>query len=218
MKASKTAAATSAFPGATHLWESAFLLEHRATPSAPWHVICSVREPIAQAVSAFFHAQARERSGASEVPPDALRDRLVAERWLEHPAQWFERELTPSLGIDVFAHPFDTNAATAVIERGSVKLLLLRQEDLDRAPRALADFLQLGSPVQLSRRNDAASRHDAERYQAFLESVHLPADIVDATYASTFSRHFYSDVELAQLRSRWTAYRTKEATNKRGMR
>ena len=47
------------FPGAYHLWESEHLIRHPPTPSAPWTVITTVREPVAQAVSAFFHAVRR---------------------------------------------------------------------------------------------------------------------------------------------------------------
>ena len=47
-----------AFPGALHLWESEHLLRNPPSVAAPWTVITTVREPIAQAVSAFFHGSA----------------------------------------------------------------------------------------------------------------------------------------------------------------
>jgi len=195
---------TSPFPGAMHLWESDFLVDHPPTPRVRWDVITSVREPVGQAVSAFFHARAREGSGREEPNLASLREQLVADDWLSRPMRWFEREFVPSVGIDVFSEPFDPSVGVSTIEAGCVRVLLLRQESLERAPAALRDFLGLGAPVDIPRRNEAKARDDANAYREFVEHADLPAAIVDASYASTFSRHFYSDAELAKLRSRWT--------------
>ena len=68
-------------PGALHLWESEYLLRHPPTPAAPWTVITTVREPIAQAVSAFFHgAGGAARSTSDRRGRDAHRATLVDER------------------------------------------------------------------------------------------------------------------------------------------
>src|SRR6185295_2799237 len=77
------------FPGAHHLWESAHLLRHPPSPEAPWTVITTVREPVAQAVSAFFHAA--RQSGALSLAPttEDLTDRFVSEQWLRAPLRWF---------------------------------------------------------------------------------------------------------------------------------
>ena len=102
------------FPGALHLWESEYLLRHPPTPAAPWTVITTVREPVAQAVSAFFH-------GARVAACAAIRRRRRSSRssrrsshedWIRAPLRWFDREFAPALGIDVFEHPFDPASGT----------------------------------------------------------------------------------------------------------
>jgi hypothetical protein len=199
------------FPGAMHLWQSEFLVDHPPTGRMPWYVITSVREPVGQAISAFFHAQALESFNGTAVT-DAVDDRIVAEQWFDRPAQWFEREFSLGLGIDALAEPFDPSVATARIDRPAVKVLLLRQENLDRASDALRGFLGCAA-VDLARRNEGGSREDGARYRAFLDSARLPAGIVEATYSSAYSRHFYSDDELAKLRSHWIGHTTRRATN-----
>src|SRR5260221_2182481 len=130
-----------AFPGAHHLWESEHLVDHLPTPTAPWTVITTVREPVSQALSAFFHAA----RGAHAVAPDStvqtLSQEFSAQGWLREPLRWFEREFTNVIGIDVMAKPFDTNAGHAVIETPAVRLLLLRQENLGDPATVLGSFL-----------------------------------------------------------------------------
>ncbi len=102
------------FPGALHLWESEYLLRHGPTPAAPWTVVTTVREPIGQAVSAFFHSRGlRDENGEVDRRADALAATMVSEGWIREPLRWFDREFTPALGIDVFAHEFDPRGDTA---------------------------------------------------------------------------------------------------------
>src|SRR4029077_1724323 len=62
------------FPGALHLWESEYLLRRPPTPEAPWTVVTTVREPVAQAVSAFFHARGQRGALDDDTAVASLRD------------------------------------------------------------------------------------------------------------------------------------------------
>jgi len=112
------------FPGALHLWESEYLLRHPPAPSAPWTVITTVREPIAQAVSAFFHGRGARGEVNQASTSEALTTEIVDDGWLRAPLRWFDREFAPALGIDVFEHPFDTERGHAVIETPSARVLV----------------------------------------------------------------------------------------------
>jgi Putative capsular polysaccharide synthesis protein len=190
------------FPGALHLWESEFLVQHMPSAESPWDVITTVREPVAQAVSAFFHGGGR-RGVLDGVDAAALTERMLAEDWLSRPARWFERELGPALGIDVFSSPFDHAAGSTVIEAPNLRLLMMRQEDLDRAPEALRDFLALPRAVPLAHRNVGERKDYADLYRAFMREVCFPSDVLARTYATTYSRHFYTEEELARFRAQW---------------
>jgi hypothetical protein len=197
------------FAGAHHLWESEYLLRKPPGERAPWVVITPVREPIAQAVSAFFHsAGPRERLAAHSTGAgpsvDALVDALVDGRWTRPPVRWFDREFAPALGVDVYAESFDPAMGFGVIDTPEVRVLLLRQENFAAAPTLLAHFLNRTDPVPVPARNEGAGRVYGERYREFLAAARLPERLLDEAYGSRYARHFYADSELADFRRRWS--------------
>jgi hypothetical protein len=217
------------FPGAYHLWESEHLIRHPPTPSAPWTVITTVREPVAQAVSAFFHAvrrsdprtsgtptsvESRSRAperlsaptGLTELPQlTALTQRFVSENWVQAPLRWFAREFTGAVGFDALGHPFDPGTGWGIVETPAVRLLILRQESFDAAPDALASFLGFPAAVDVPRRNDGARGRFADVYRRFLDQAHLPQELLDQAYGSDFAQHFYGPEEIEAFRRRWSS-------------
>jgi hypothetical protein len=192
------------FPGAMHLWESEHLLRHPPSAGAPWTVITTVREPIAQAVSAFFHGSGRRVLPDDGATTGALTDTLLDEGWVRTPLRWFDREFAPAFGIDLLSTPFDPEVGQLVVEAPTARVLVIRQESLAAAPEALARFLGRPAPVPVPARNEATSKEYGARYRDFLASVRLPGAVVDQAYASRYARHFYADSELERFRLRWT--------------
>jgi hypothetical protein len=190
------------FPGALHLWESEYLLRNPPTAAAPWTVITSVREPIGQAVSAFFHGRGLHGDRQAE-SIEALTASLVSEDWIRQPLRWFEREFAPALGLDVFEHRFDPECGYGVIETPAVRVMLVRQESLAAVPDALGRFLGLEGALPVPRRNEATAKGYASAYDDFLAAVRLSATVRDLAYESRYARHFYADSELARLHERW---------------
>jgi len=194
-----------AFPGAHHLWEAEHLVHHPPSPESPWTVITTVREPVAQAVSAYFHA-ARQSGALADAPSvEVLTDRFASEHWVREPPRWLERELCPAVGIDALAEPFDPSVGHGVVETPAVRLLVLRQESLACAPTVLASFLGLADPVVVPRRNEGATGQFAQIYRGFLAAARLPERLLDEAYNSGYARHFYTKDEIAQFRRRWSS-------------
>jgi len=191
------------FPGALHLWESEYLLRHPPTPAAPWTVITTVREPIAQAVSAFFHGGGRRGALGEGSSIETLAAAIVDDGWVRAPLRWFDREFAPALGIEVFDHAFDTERGHAEIETPAARVLLIRQESLAGAAAALGEFLGLAHAVAVPVRNEATTKAYAASYRDFLRTVRIPVRVRDEAYGSRYARHFYADSELARLHERW---------------
>ena len=203
-RSSGDAGSKNPFPGAHHLWESDHLVRHPPSATAPWTVITTVREPVAQAVSAFFHA-ARQSGALARAPTtEDLTDRFVSEQWLRAPLRWFDREFVPAVGIDAFAQPFDPNVGHGVVDTPAVRLLLLRLESFGCAPTVLATFLGLAEPVLVRRRNQGTTGRFAQMYRDFLAAARLPAPLLDEAYDSEYARHFYGPEEIAQYRHQWS--------------
>ena len=197
------AQASAPFPGAAHLWESEYLLRHPPSGAAPWTVITPVREPIAQAVSAYFHGRGRSGAPSPAAGVDALRDDLLANDWVRAPVRWFDREFAPALGMDVYQTRFDPELGHGLIETPAARVLLVRQENLGAAPDALGAFLGRDGPVPIGVRNEATAKDYADRYREFVGAVRFPRAVLDEAYGSRYARHFYADSEIERFRRRW---------------
>lgn len=192
------------FPGALHLWESAFLQTHRPTDAEPWIVCTTLREPVAQAVSAYFHGSAHAHR-AIGTDPSLIARAIVEGGWLRRSVRWFEREFIPALGIDVYATPFPHRDGWSLLTTPAARVVLVRQENLDAAPRALQALLQTDDPVPVSPHNAGTTKPYADAYARFLDVATFPADALEWAYSSRYARHFYTAAERASFVRRWTA-------------
>jgi hypothetical protein len=207
-----------------HLWDGDFYSSRvrRGPPTGDrWKVVTLVRDPIARNVSAFFqnlelvfHYDYREqlRTRSTTQVVDELLDRFDDAYVSGRSAfdldadllTWFDEELHPVLGIDVYRSPFPAEKGFARYRSPTADVLLLRLEDLDRcAPEAFADFLSLVG-FSISPSNTGEDKSYSQLYREFIARLRLPADHLDALYSARLARHFYTTAELAAFRSRWT--------------
>ena len=168
----------------------------RAVDEAPtgtvWDVVTMVRDPVQRNVSAFFQnlESAEDVWVAEELrrrDADDVADELVG-RFLEayvhadehpstdaNPLTWFDDELKPVFGIDVFATPFPTSRGYDTYRSASARLLLIRLEDLSTvAARSLLRLLRDGG------RHGATAEHGRdEGLRGCLLAVQAPAGLAD---------------------------------------
>jgi hypothetical protein len=185
------------------IWDAQRLLRRPATAVEPWRVVSIVRDPIAQTVSAFFQPGARRGYLHPSATVDTLRERF-GDRFDRLPLRWFETHLRPALDIDVYASPFDPGRGYQLISTPTVRLLVLRCEDLAVAPAALADLLGIDDPVAVPRVNVGAEKEYAELYEALLGAVRPTGAQLDRAYGSRVVRHFYGPDEIHRFRRLWT--------------
>ena len=194
-----------------HVLAAQYLSRHRPpTPDDPWDVITLVREPVAQDVSVFFQVGERRGlfrlDGEGRLVEPASVDELVERfrTWRDHEddVRWFDDDFAPSLGIDVYARPFDAAAGFARYDGDRARVLLLRNEDLRRVgSAALGDFLGIDPPALVAA-NVGAEKRYAEVYAEF-RSRPVPAELAESLYGSKLARHFYSAAELDGFRAAW---------------
>jgi hypothetical protein len=184
-------------------WDAQCVLERPATRAAPWNVISTVREPIGQTVSAFFHRGPRNGYLSRDTTMTSFLEQF-GDRWQSLQLGWFESHLATTLGIDVYEFPFDPAKGYAIIETPTVRLLLLRLEGFAVAPRALAEFLGAPTPVDVPHVNVAKDKDYAALYAAFLREARPPPEVVERAYASRLAQHFYSPEEIRDLQRAWS--------------
>jgi hypothetical protein len=187
-----------------HIFHASHLVRHLPTPEHPWLVVTIVREPVIRSASDFFQSGRRLGRLGDEEETLALFERFAIDQGIPRTTDWFDRELAPTLGIDVYEHPFDPAVGYAVIETPAVRLLVLRQESLDAAPRALADFLGVAADVAIPAENVGAAKEYGDLYAAVVGRARFGADALDLAYGSRYARHFYSPTEIDDLRARWS--------------
>jgi hypothetical protein len=120
------------------------------------------------------------------------------------PQRWFEEELQPFLGMDVYAEPFDAGTGWTVRRTDQVDLLLFRFEDARRVlPAALGELLWRPR-VPLDVWNATDDKPTAALHRAFRETLRAPRVLLAAAYATRYARHFYTDGERAALTTRWS--------------
>ncbi|MEQ1787317.1 MAG: putative capsular polysaccharide synthesis family protein, partial [Acidimicrobiales bacterium] len=188
-----------------HVFQAAHLLRHLPTPDQPWDVVTIVREPIVRAASDFFQSGERLGRLGDVASTTESFERFAEREGIPRTTDWFERELLPTLGIDVYEHPFDVDRGYAVMETPAVRLLVLRQEGLDVAPRALTAFLGLADDLAIDAENVGAAKEYSDLYAAVLRDARFSEAALDLAYGSRYAAHFYSPAERLDLRRRWGA-------------
>jgi hypothetical protein len=171
-----------------------------------WDVVCGVRDPVARAASALFQI-----GGAWEAEPDDARAVEALARSLTDlfdggraGLDWFDAQLRPVTGIDVYAQPFDRDAGWQVLTNDRFRVLVLRFEDMaSAAGPALAALLDLDEPPDLAHSNEAGRKGYAARYDLFKHTAQLPERVLDAAYGSRLATHFYTAAEREGFRHRW---------------
>jgi len=180
----------------------------------PLQVISLVRDPVAREVSNCF-----ENIRMIEAPLFDARGRLYGEAMLRHVEawlsregalgyvfSWFDRELKPSLGVDVMALPFPAERGWTVHRTPGVEVLVMQQEALGEAgPRALQAFLGAEGPVAIPEGRRREGMRFGEVYRWVRERLRLPRKVLERIYASRFCTHFYSEAQRRVFLERWAA-------------
>jgi Putative capsular polysaccharide synthesis protein len=175
-----------------------------ANRNGTWNIISLVRTPVRRNVSAFFEnlneyfPGAEERFARDELTLDEIEETFLSQYDHDAPRYWFDSQVQPVFGIDVYAEAFPRERGYQVFEGAQARMLVLRMEDLERvASKAISEFL--GVPqFRLSRANDAEEKSYGDIYHAFLSAVALPERYYAEMHSLKYSKHFYSEAELSE--------------------
>ena len=172
----------------------------------PAKVITLVRDPIANNISMFFQVFRQYADGQREMASYSPNElvQLFLDRYMHsRPLIWFDTELRPMLGIDVYEHPFPTEQGYTVLKQGHLELLVLRCDESDTVKeRAIGEFIGIRD-FHMVRSNVTARKASAATYAKFQQEIRLPDAYIDRMVGSKYATHFYREGELAEFRRRW---------------
>lgn len=182
---------------------------------ARWLIITLMRDPVARLVSSFFHnawTHYQEIFDArGKVDPDralaALQGVFEGQGRENLGYNWFEHEFKSALGLDLRSEPLDSGQGWFILEKGNLRVLALRLEDLEQvfheaAGRLLGRNAPLDAPFV--RTNLARERDYYPEYLQVRERLKLPEKILDALYSDPYVRHFYALDEIARFKETWS--------------
>jgi hypothetical protein len=205
-----------------HLWESQYLrkqIDKGLRAGKKWKIVTLVRDPVVRNVSAFFqnldvelldsnHRYRIKSTYNFETTLDIEDIGKLVELFVETldhdtPVIWFDSQLKPVFGIDVFASDFPISKGYKIYEGELADALVLRLENLDECARdAFQEFLGLEG-FTLMKANVASEKPYYIIYRRFLDSAILPDSYLAEMYTSKYAQHFYSQEEISAFRARW---------------
>lgn len=178
---------------------------HRVWPGLPKvQVITAVREPIGLCLASTFENYYDKFREDGQAAIDYCRYVLTSPETLKYVENWFDFELTPFLGLDVYQQPFPKEQGYTVCENSFARVLVYRFEALGSLKPMLSSFLgyDVGEVVS---RNLSRSKAYREDYEWAKQRLRFPAEFVARTCQSKLMQHFYSAEERRAFELRWTA-------------
>jgi len=166
-------------------------------------VITVVREPIGRNLSAFF--QNVSEADVEALSTDGLIEKFRTSYNQKLPLTWFDDEIRKSTGVDLLSAPFDKERGWSIKEEGRFRFLIYR---LDGSKEKMQDALQdfLGERVHITANlNEGGQKFYAKAYSQFKKQIRFTEEEVEAFYESRYSKAFWTDAEIEQLKERWRA-------------
>ena len=210
-----------------HIWQYQYLRKRMTDDSgdARWKIVTLTREPIGRNISAFFEnlevtpldadGRFHVRSdyygfdvALDEDNIDVLTRFFFDKLYHDRPLVFFDEELKAVFGVDVFASQFPVSRGYQIYEGERADVLLLRLESLNQCARdAFSEFLGI-EEFTLVNTNVGSEKAYSSLYRRSRERIALPQAYIDRMYESKYTRHFYSDEEIAGFRAKWRVAKT----------
>ncbi|TVS78019.1 hypothetical protein FPZ47_23160 [Mycobacterium helveticum] len=196
----------------------------RAKGAEYFDIITATRDPLARKISCFFQNLAvNQENPTAEYPfcfksVDAalnagmyeLVDRFHAwDDGIPQATEWFDRHFEPATGIRIYDHGFDPEKGWQIFREGKWRVLVLRFEDLHKNHLdALNQFVveRYGESSRIDRlrpANLSSRKWYFDLMNEFKQKITFPDADLDAAYSTPYARYFYTDEELASMRSKW---------------
>lgn len=181
------------------LYEKVIRRGHRA------RIVTLAREPIARNLSSYFeHLDAiwKTEDAHLSIPVEMLCSGF-AERFTHlEPLTWFEDEMLPVLGIDIYDQPFGAEGHRT-IRTDQFDVLILKTEISDEIKSAaLSRFFGI-EDIVVRRSNETSLKLKGAAFLQFAAAIRLSTSYVDEMLNARYTRHFYSQSERDALRQRY---------------
>jgi hypothetical protein len=167
------------------------------------HVITGVREVISLALASIFENDLCFAPEPESMTPEKCREALLHPKTFKTLKNWFDLELRPFIGVDVYGAGFPHEEGYAVYENHFARVLVYRFEAFERLRTLLAKFLHRNIPRLVNFDLGEAKEYGVQ-YHSVRKALKLPPEFVASLYDCRMMRHFYSENERDRWHARWT--------------
>lgn len=115
---------------------------------------------------------------------------------------FFEQQLKPFLGIDIYEAAFDKENGYSVYQFGNVEVFIYQVEKLTKIFDKLALFLEVEN-VQMTLSNDAEAKWYNSRYEDTQRNIILSKEYFESCLNGKYIKHFYSDKDIDKFKEKW---------------
>ena len=200
----------------THYWDKIYVSDDLVHCTPYWlkskheqiYFFTVVRNPIERYISQFCHGLSILKFEWN-IPFPQLKNRFLAyldER--HHNLNWFDENIKPHLGVDIYAKPFPKCGHDDYEgeSKGFQWRWLVLKAELDNSKKAdvIKDFIGYQrTDIQFKKINTAGSLQYGEPYFDFRQKLTIPAKYLDKIWGHRYSQHFYSEAERVATYERW---------------
>lgn len=185
----------------------------------PWKVITTIREPIDQMLSAFFHNPELIGTGDAVdelgrfVPEKALlhlQERMHRPGAFDYVNSWFDLEIKGVFDVDLMNSPFDKQRGYTIQESEKASVLAFTFERLNDVFRdAVPSFLGLHTTPPLTHVNSRVTSTAGPAYKWVRERLTLPEQTLRRIYSADTIAHFYDEETIEVWIDKWSSERRK---------
>jgi len=162
-------------------------------------LISLVRNPIMRNISAVFQNMPLETVGDFDRMMERLREYAV-----RTPDNWFEKDFTPTTGIDILSMDLDRTADHYRFESDAFDVLFMKLETPDaRKSELISDFIN--AKIKLSRTNEANKKWYYDVYRRIIENPALVRPtFVEECLNLRYYKTFYTDEDALALAEKFS--------------
>lgn len=121
---------------------------------------------------------------------------------------FFEQQVEPFLGIDIYQYPFDKEKGYSVLKHDNMEVFIYQVERIESMYNELQAFLEAEDldkslNVDMLEDNWLENMWYGKSYRQAKESLILSKEYFEECYSSKYIRHFYHNEDIEGFRKRW---------------
>lgn len=167
-------------------------------------VLTLTRDPLSRTISAYFE----QYQYVQPYDIDMLETQALIDNFFEFanhntPHEWFDNEIKPMLGVDVYSLDFDKTKGWHRVQTKAYDVLIMKMESMPFLEDVMAGFFNI-EEFSLRPTNRAQFKAYSGAYDRFKKEIRFTDEYLDFHYNSQYANHFYTKDELTYFREKWT--------------